>query len=700
MAQVGIRELLEAGVHFGHQTRRWNPKMRRFIHGENGGIYIIDLLKTEALLEQAQRFAGDVAHRGGTVLFVGTKKQARDSVKEIAEAAGQPYVNHRWLGGLLTNFQTISQRIKRLHDLERYASEGQLQLLPTRERMAAQADLEKLQANLGGVKHMQRPPDAMFVVDLKTEVIAVREAQRLRIPIIGLVDTNCDPDGIDYVIPGNDDAIRACALITKAIGDVVSEGRQVFRAEEEKARQEAEEQSRREQEERARREQEEKDRAEAEARERAAAEAALTQAGEGEPRDVAEAQVAEAVQAAPAQPEGTKSAEAEAAQTAAAEPAVADAPAAADVPATAETPAADARRRRGRGPRGREARDEVAPARPQGQGDPGSRAGGRPGGELDRGRRGEGRGAARRGGQARARRRGTGRAARRGRGQGHRRPRAGGRQRGRRHGSGRGGDRRRRGRERRGGRRRARAGPAGRRRRGRRERGGRRRGRRPRRGQGHQEEEEDDQEEEGRGRQVSISAAQVKELRDRTGAGMMDCKKALEETGGDVDAAAELLRVRLGDKALKMGGREATEGTVQAYIHANNKVGVLIEVDCNTDFVARNDDFTAFARDIALHIAASPATQYITEEDVPEDAKQAELRVFEQQAADKPEQVRGKIAEGKLRKWMEETVLLNQVHVNADKYDGKTIEQLRAELSGTTGENVVIRRFSRFAVGA
>jgi len=199
---------------------------------------------------------------------------------------------------------------------------------------------------------------------------------------------------------------------------------------------------------------------------------------------------------------------------------------------------------------------------------------------------------------------------------------------------------------------------------------------------------------------VSISAKQVKELRDRTGAGMMECKNALGETGGDIDAAVELLRVKLGDKALKMGGREATEGTVQAYIHANSKVGVLIEVDCNTDFVARNDDFTQFAREIAMHIAASPTTQYVTEEDIPEDAKQAELRVFEQQAADKPEQVRGKIAEGKLRKWMEETVLLNQVHVNADKYDGKTIEQLRAELSGTTGENVVIRRFSRFAVGA
>ena len=271
MAQVGIRELLEAGVHFGHQTRRWNPKMRRFIHGERGGIYIIDLLKTEALLAQAQRFASEVANRGGTVLFVGTKKQARDGIKEIAEAAGQPYVNHRWLGGLLTNFQTISLRIKRLHDLERYATEGQLALLPTRERLAAEADLEKLQANLGGVKNMQRVPDAMFVVDLKTEAIAVREAQRLRIPIIGLVDTNCDPDGIDYVVPGNDDAIRSCALVTRAIGDVVAEGRSRFRAEEERARQEAEEQARREAEERARREAEEQARKEAE--ERAAAEA-------------------------------------------------------------------------------------------------------------------------------------------------------------------------------------------------------------------------------------------------------------------------------------------------------------------------------------------------------------------------------------------------------------------------------------------
>ena len=198
----------------------------------------------------------------------------------------------------------------------------------------------------------------------------------------------------------------------------------------------------------------------------------------------------------------------------------------------------------------------------------------------------------------------------------------------------------------------------------------------------------------------TISAKQVKELRDRTGAGMMDCKNALNETGGDIDAAVELLRVRLGDKALKVGDREATEGTVASYIHSNGKVGVLVEVDCNTDFVARNDDFIAFAREVAMHIAASPTVKYVSEEEIPDEAKQAELRVFEQQAADKPENVRAKIAEGKLRKWMEETVLLNQVHVDGDKYDGKTIEQLRAELSGTTGENVVIRRFARFAVGA
>jgi elongation factor Ts len=197
----------------------------------------------------------------------------------------------------------------------------------------------------------------------------------------------------------------------------------------------------------------------------------------------------------------------------------------------------------------------------------------------------------------------------------------------------------------------------------------------------------------------TITAKQVAELRKATGAGMMDCKNALAETGGDHDAAVELLRVKLGDKALKVGDREATEGTVASYIHGNGKIGVLVEVDCNTDFVARNDDFVAFARDIALHVAASPTTKYVSEDDIPQADKDAELRIFEQQAADKPEHIRPKIAEGKLKAWMDEVVLLNQVHVRHLE-DKKTIEQMRAELSGTMGENVVIRRFARFAVGA
>ena len=333
MADVSIAELLEAGVHFGHQTRRWNPKMRRFIHGERGGIYIIDLLKTSALLAQAQEFAGALAHRGGTVLFVGTKKQAQDAIRETAEAADMPFVNHRWLGGLLTNFQTISQRIRRLHDLERYEAEGQLALLPTRERMAAQADLEKLRANLGGVKNMQRVPDAMFVIDLKTEVIAVKEAQRLRIPVIGLVDTNCDPDGIDFVIPGNDDAMRSCRLITQAVGEVVTEGHSIFRAEEERARKEAEEKARLEAEARAKREAEEQARREAEeqakreSEEQAARETAAREAA------AAEAAAAEAAKAAPPTPAPAQ------APAAAAEPAPEPEPVAAEAPAAAAEPA-------------------------------------------------------------------------------------------------------------------------------------------------------------------------------------------------------------------------------------------------------------------------------------------------------------------------------------------------------------------------
>jgi small subunit ribosomal protein S2 len=222
---VSMRELLEAGVHFGHQTRRWNPKMRRFIFGERGGIYIIDLQKTLESLEEAQAFVRNLAERGGTVLFVGTKKQAQDAVEEEAKRAGMPYVNHRWLGGLLTNWRTIAERIEHLHELRRLRDEGQLALLPPKERISMQAELEKLEANLGGVADMRRQPDAIFIVDLRKEQLAVREARRLGMPVIALVDTNCDPDEADFVVPGNDDAIRSCSLVVRAVGDAIAEGR-------------------------------------------------------------------------------------------------------------------------------------------------------------------------------------------------------------------------------------------------------------------------------------------------------------------------------------------------------------------------------------------------------------------------------------------------------------------------------------------
>ncbi len=284
MPEAGLKELLEAGVHFGHQTRRWNPNMRRYIFGELDGIHIIDLIQTEALLENARRFAGELASGGGTMLFVGTKKQARGPVQEWAERCKMPYVNQRWLGGLLTNYNTISARISRLHELTDWQEEGKLDLLPTKERMSMQAELAKLEYNLGGVRDMDRLPDAVFVTDLKTEEIAVREAVRLRIPIIGLVDTNCDPTQIDYVIPGNDDAIRSCQLVIGTIGSAVEEGAGAWRVQEERRLAEEMERRKKEEEERKKREEEEKARVEAEeAKKKAAEEAAAKKAAEAPP---------------------------------------------------------------------------------------------------------------------------------------------------------------------------------------------------------------------------------------------------------------------------------------------------------------------------------------------------------------------------------------------------------------------------------
>ena len=226
MAVASMRDLLEAGVHFGHQTRRWNPKMRRFIFTERSGIYIIDLTQTSERLDEAAQYVRNLAERNGTVLFVGTKKQAQDAVENEAKRVGMPYVNHRWLGGLLTNWRTMSDRIERLHEMRRLRDEGQMELLPAKERISMAGELEKLEQNLGGVAEMRKQPDAVFIIDLKKEQLAVREARRLNLPVIALVDTNADPDEADFVIPGNDDAIRSCALITRVIAEAISVGKQ------------------------------------------------------------------------------------------------------------------------------------------------------------------------------------------------------------------------------------------------------------------------------------------------------------------------------------------------------------------------------------------------------------------------------------------------------------------------------------------
>ena len=226
MSVISMKQLLEAGVHFGHQTRRWNPKMSRFIFTERNGIYIIDLQKTVKKVEEAYKFVKEVAETGKPILFVGTKKQAQEAIKEEAERCGMYFVNERWLGGMLTNHQTIQTRIKKLRELEKMEEEGVFNVLPKKEVIKLNAEKEKLEKYLGGIKDMPELPGAIFVVDPRKENIAIQEAHRLGIPVIGIVDTNCDPDELDFPIPGNDDAIRAVKLITGAMATAVIEGRQ------------------------------------------------------------------------------------------------------------------------------------------------------------------------------------------------------------------------------------------------------------------------------------------------------------------------------------------------------------------------------------------------------------------------------------------------------------------------------------------
>ncbi|MCM3765738.1 30S ribosomal protein S2 [Neobacillus niacini] len=226
MSVISMKQLLEAGVHFGHQTRRWNPKMKKYIFTERNGIYIIDLQKTVKKVEEAYNWVKDLAANGGTMLFVGTKKQAQDSVKEEAERSGMYYVNQRWLGGTLTNFETIQKRIGRLKDIERMAEDGTFDVLPKKEVVQLKKEQERLEKFLGGIKDMKQLPDALFIIDPRKERIAVAEAKKLNIPIVGIVDTNCDPDEIDVVIPANDDAIRAVKLLTGKMADAILEAKQ------------------------------------------------------------------------------------------------------------------------------------------------------------------------------------------------------------------------------------------------------------------------------------------------------------------------------------------------------------------------------------------------------------------------------------------------------------------------------------------
>ena len=233
MSVISMKQLLEAGVHFGHQTRRWNPKMAEYIYTERNGIYIIDLQKSVGKVDEAYKAISDIAAEGGTILFVGTKKQAQDAIKTEAERCGMFYVNERWLGGMLTNFKTIQSRIARLKDIERMAEDGTFDVLPKKEVIAIKKEWEKLEKNLGGIKDMKKAPDAIFIVDPKKERICVQEAHTLGIPLIGIADTNCDPEELDYVIPGNDDAIRAVKLIVAKMADAVIEANQGVTGEEE-----------------------------------------------------------------------------------------------------------------------------------------------------------------------------------------------------------------------------------------------------------------------------------------------------------------------------------------------------------------------------------------------------------------------------------------------------------------------------------
>ena len=527
-AHVSMKDLLTSGVHFGHQTRRWNPKMKQFIFGERGGIYIIDLQKTTVLIDEACDFLKKTAERGGSVLFVGTKKQCQETIQEQAERVGMPYVSNRWLGGLLTNFATLSKRIKRMHELRQLSEDGSLDLLPTREGMQLRADLRKLEQNLGGVGGMDRLPAAVFVVDPRKEAIVVKEARKLKIPIIGLVDTNCDPDEIDYIIPGNDDAIRSCGLIVRVDGRRRGPGPRCspsqMKAEgERKAAKRPPPPPRRRRRGRGRRAGRRRGRRRRGRRGCGTREGAARRPARGRSR----------------RPRAEPAAEAEA-------PAAKPAP-----PARRPRRPAPSRRggrvqaapRKQPAPRPRKPAVEGSEAKPAAARQrPGPRQAAKPTAEARRPRQADAEGTESRTAEA--------------------------------------------------------AAPA--------------------------ETPAATNADLRKDRAVAeITAALVKELREKSGAGMMDCKKALDATGGDLEKAMDELRKQGLATRQKKSARATKDGAVDSYIHAGGKIGVLVEVGVETDFVSRSEPFKEFTHDLAMQVAAARPI-WVSRDEVPEESSRRE----------------------------------------------------------------------------
>jgi small subunit ribosomal protein S2 len=532
-SKINMKALLESGVHFGHRSRKWNPKMADFIFAERNGIHILDLQQTLRSLHEIHDRVANEVQRGGSVLFVGTKRQAQDTIEMEANRCHMPYVNQRWLGGTLTNWKTIRQRIEALKRLEFERDEGIFDRLTKKERLMKQREIDRLLVRLGGIRDMERLPALLYIVDVVREYTAVREANVLKIPIIALVDTNSNPDQVDHIIPANDDAIRAIHVLTAAIADAVIEGQNMRKAHRDDD-------------------------------DDAFVDTGMDAVGAVyDDDDISdEAYLGEATLAK-----------------------LRDSDLGVDDDDNGDL----------------DADDDIDTDDDDDNGDDDDSA------DDDESA----------------------------------------------------------------------------------------------------DDIDDDDEADDSARRIAsndrgeitmdITAQMVKELRERTGVGPLDCKKALEQYDGDMEQAASYLRDKGLAKAVKKAGRSANEGIIQTYQHHNGRFGVMVEVNCETDFVASTDQFQNFAKDLALHIA-NLAPEYVLRENVPQAVIAAEREMQRRRALEegKPENVADKIVEGRMEKFFAEIVLMEQPFVKDDKV---TIEDLRKQAVAELGENILIRRFARFALG-